>query len=90
MWEPKYKKDKTKVYSDDWENLKIGDYVFSECISAMGSGGLSYEIGELVIDITKNEILTEDDSGNKSKWDRKTLNALHEPFGYYLSLYQKN
>lgn len=83
-----YKKDPNRPYRYDWENLIVGDYVFDECHSGVGSGGYGYGIGSKVIKITKTEIIAEDSSSNKERWNKKTRNSNQPPWAYYLAAFQ--
>lgn len=89
-WEIKYPKDENKNYRYDWENLKVGDYVFTDSNSGFCSGGLTYDVGVLVIEITDEEITTEDSSGQKEKWCKIAKTPKQPPWAYYLGAFQSN
>jgi len=89
-WKPKYSKDENKDYRFDWENLKVGDYVFTDSDVSFCSGGLPYGVGDLVIEITEEEIITEDSSGVKQKWYKKGKTPKEPPWAYYLGAFQSN
>ena len=76
-WKPMYTKDESKPYQYDWENLKVGDFVFDDSDSGFCSGGLTYGFGKLVIDIDESTITTQDSSGTKAKMEqiRQNTNA---------------
>lgn len=89
-WKPKYSKDENKDYRFDWENLKVGDYVFTDSDVGFCSGGLMHGVGDLVIEITEEEIITEDSSGKKEKWCKKEKTPKQPPWAYYLGAFQSN
>jgi hypothetical protein len=90
-WKPKYTKDKNKPYRDDWENLKVGDYVFTDSDVGFCSGGLNYGCGELVVKITKTEIITKQAySVKKQRWNKNNKTHIQPPSAYYLGAFQSN
>lgn len=84
----KYKKDPNKKYRYDWNNLKVGDYVFTSC-NGLCPGGLEYGIGEIVTNIIAGTIYTRDSYG-KTKWDMQTKRSVNPPRSYYLAAFQSN
>jgi hypothetical protein len=84
----KYNKDPNKKYRNDWDNLKVGDYIFSDC-NGPCSGGMSYGIGELVTKITDKNIHSKDSEG-KSTWNKKTKYHVGPPYAYFLGAFQSN
>ena len=87
-WKPMYTKDKSKPYQYDWENLKVGDFVFDDSDSSFCSGGLTYGFGKLVIDIDESTITTQDSSGTKAKWNKLDRTQIEPPYPYYLGAFQ--
>lgn len=79
-----------KKYRYDFENLKVGDFVFDECNRGFGSGGYGYNIGMLVTEITEDEILTISESGKSERWDKNTRKPKQPPTEYYLAAFQSN
>lgn len=71
-------------YRRDWENLEIGDEVFSKCKTGMGSGGYDYNIGNPVTHIDEMTIQSEE-----GRWCTSTREALSPPYAYYLEAYTK-
>ena len=87
-WKPMYTKDKSKPYQYDWENLKVGDFVFDDSDSGFCSGGLTYGFGQLVIDIDESTITTQDSSGTKAKWNKLDRTLMQPPYLCYLGAFQ--
>lgn len=85
----KYPKDDTKPYRYDFENLKVGDYVFSDSNRGFCSGGIKYGVGYLVTEITESEIVTVDGSSKEDKWCRASK-FCKEPLSsvYFLGAFQ--
>lgn len=83
----KYELDHSKPVRKDFVNLKECDYVFDEAKSHT-CGGFSYGFGEIVLEITDDEIITADGSGEVRKWDKETREATQIPYGYYLYAFQ--
>jgi hypothetical protein len=81
--------DKILNYRNDWENLKIGDLVYTDSNSGFCTGGIAYGIGIKVINITDDLIITKD-SGIVERWCRKNKTPKQPPFAYYLSVYTTN
>ena len=76
-------------FRTDWENLQVGNYVFTQCESRMGSGGYP-EFGDKVVKITKTKIKTHNESeGEFDCWDKKEKFALNEPWAYYLCAFKE-
>ena len=86
----KYEKNKNTNYCYDWEKLKICDYVFTDSNNSFCSGGITYEIGLLVIEITASLIITKDDSNNIEKCSVKNRTPKQPPYAYYLGAFQSN
>jgi len=86
----KYPKDETKEYRYDWDNLKIGDFVFDDSNVGFCSGGIAHGVGILVINITKKNIVTIDGRGKVEKWDKKTRLPKQPPTAYFLGAFQSN
>lgn len=89
-YKSKYPKDDNKPYRYDFENLKVGDYVFDDSNVGFCSGGIVYGVGMLVTDITETEIVTVDGSDKKEKWDKKSRLPKQPPTAYFLGAFQSN
>lgn len=88
-----YKYDKNKPIRKDWENLKVGDYVFDDVRGPATCNGV-YGHGEKVIKITDKYIQTVYDGeytkNKKSKWNIDTKYHIGPPTAYFLSYFQSN
>lgn len=88
-----YLYDKNKPVRNDWENLKIGDYVF-DGVNGPASPNSLYGYGEKVLSITEDYIETVFDGdytkNSKSKWDVESKYHIGPPTAYYLSYFQSN
>lgn len=88
----KFMKDPKKKYRDDWENLKVGDYVFDDCYGPC-SGGISFGSGSLVTKITDKHIYTKFYDVYRWKRDRWNIKGKYHvgpPYAYFLAAFQSN
>lgn len=83
-----YRKDESKPYRYDWENLKVGDIVFDDSDVSFCSGGLPYGFGDLVVDIDDTTITTQNSCGDKEKWNKIDRTPMQPPWAYYLGAFQ--
>lgn len=85
-----YPRDRDKEYRIDWENLKVGDYVFDDSDSSFAPDGhFGTDEGLLVTEITEDLIKTLSGRGTKDKWNKESKSSL-SAYAYYLAAFQSN
>jgi len=92
MSQIRFLRDKTKRLRTDWENLKVGDYVFDD-VNGPATGGITYGWGSIVTKITDTQIYTKYYDVYhwvKDKWSRKTKYHSGPPYAYFLCGFQSN
>ena len=71
-------------FYEKFSEIEVGDLVYTECYSGLGSGGAVYDIGEKVTKLDETTIYT--DSGT---YCVKSGDALSPPIMYYIGYWRK-